>query len=112
MRAKDECRDSGRDEEQNEGDFHRRPIKRKEERTDELSAESDGAVFLLISRGDEDRRALLLEEGGDLVVGQRATELGDAVVDFGLQVGREFGGDVFALPLRQPEFHGGEIAIE
>ena len=69
-------------------------------------------LFLLITRGDEDRRAVLLEERGDLVVGQRAAELGDTVVNLGLQIGREFGRDVFALLFREPEFHGGEVAIE
>ena len=55
---------------------------------------------------------MLFEEGGDLVVGQRTSEFGSAVVDFGLEVSGEFGGDVLPLGFRQPESYGGKVAIE
>ena len=40
---------------------------------------------------------MLLEERGDLVIVQGPAELGGAIVDFGLEIGGELGGDVFAL---------------
>jgi hypothetical protein len=90
----------------------RGPIERKDKRPDKLPAEGYGAVFLLIARGHENRRALLLEERGDLVIVQGPPELGSAIVDLGLEIGSELRGDVFALLFREPEFHGSEIAIE
>jgi hypothetical protein len=55
---------------------------------------------------------MLFQDCGDLGLGQRAAELGGAIVDFGLKIGGEFGGDVVALFFREPEFYGGEVAIE
>ena len=111
-RAKHDRRNNARNEQENECDLDCGPVEREEDRTDELSPESHGAVFLLIARGHENRRAVLLEERGDLVIVQGPAELGGAIVDLGLEIGGELGGDVFTLFLRKPEFHGGEIAIE
>jgi hypothetical protein len=77
-----------------------------------VAPKGDGTAFLLIMLRDEDGWTMLLEERGDLHIGQRATEFGGVIVDFGLKIGRELGGDVFALLFRQPEFYGSEVSIE
>ena len=98
--------------EEDEGDLDRGPVKGKNNRADELASKRNGAVFLLITRSDKNRRAVRFEERGDLVVVQGPAELRRAIVDFGLEIGSELGGDVVALLFREPEFHGSEVAIE
>jgi hypothetical protein len=55
---------------------------------------------------------VLLEKGGNLVIAQGPAHLGGAIVDLGLEIGGQLGGDIFALPGWEPEFDGGEVAIE
>lgn len=98
--------------EQDERDFHGGPIKRKDERTDELAPEGDGVMILPITGGDEDGRSQLFQDGRDFGAGQRAAELGFAVVDLGVEIGGEFGRDIVLLRFRQPEFHGLKVTIE
>ena len=104
LRAKHDGRNNARNEQQDECHLDCGPIEREDDRTDELSAESHGAVFLLIARGDENRRAVLLEKRGDLVIVQGPAELGGAIVDLGLEIGGELGGDVFTLFLGSQNF--------
>jgi hypothetical protein len=111
-RAKHDRRNNARNEQEDQCDLDCGPVEREEDRSDELSPESHGAVFLLIARGHENRRAVLLEKPGDLVIVQGPAELGGAIVDLGLEIGGELSGDVFALPGWEPEFNGGEVAIE
>ena len=69
-------------------------------------------MFVLIAGGDKDGRAVWFQKRRDFVIGQRPAQCGGAIFDFGLEIGGEFGGDVFAMLFRKPEFYGSEVTVE
>src|SRR5207302_8284113 len=69
-------------------------VKRKEDRADQLRAESEGAFVLRVAGRDLKRIATALEDFELVGFGQRTAEFGFLVFVFGTDVFRQFAQDV------------------
>jgi hypothetical protein len=93
-------------------EFQHAGVEGKQSRANNLAAERYIALLLAIATSHKQRMAMLLEDGCNLGLGERAPYFAFLILDLRVNVLGEFSNDVVGLRCRETGFDGFKISID